>query len=170
MHACLNFAPIDARDDRSDIENGRLCQDLPSRPDDKEFDEMKKLILIAAMTTAAAAAPAIAQDATDHAGHAMGAQAAEAPAAPATATPAPAMAQITDAEVDSYAAAMVDIQKIDADAAMAAEEKQTQMVATVSEQGLTPQRFNEITTQVQSDPELQQRVQLAMSELMAPAG
>lgn len=127
---------------------------------------MNRLMLIAAMTTAAAA-PAMAQDT---AGQAMTAAPAEAPAAPMTQAPAPAATTVTDAEVDSFAAALVDIQKIDADEAIADEEKQAQMVATVSEHGLTPQRFNEISTQTQTSPDLQQRVQMAMSEMMAPAG
>ena len=77
---------------------------------------------------------------------------------------------VTEAEVDSFAAAIVDIQKIEGDAAIPAEEKQAQMVATVSEHGLTPQRFNEISTRTQTDTELQQRIQVAMTELMSPAG
>merc|ERR1711969_379142 len=113
---------------------------------------MKKLMMFSAMAATGLAAPAMAQDATDHAGHAMDAQTAEAPAtAPQTAAPmaegeAMAATPVTEAEVDSFAAAIVDIQKIEGDAAIPAEEKQAQMVATVSEHGLTPQRFNEIST------------------------
>lgn len=128
---------------------------------------MKNTTLLAAAMATAIAAPAMAQEATDHASQAMGAQTEAAPAAP---TPAPTATAVTDAEVDSFAAAAVDIQKIDADATIAAEEKQAQIVATVGEHGLTPQRFNEISTQTQSDPALQQRVQVAMSALATPAG
>ncbi|WP_230280962.1 DUF4168 domain-containing protein [Croceicoccus sp. Ery15] len=128
---------------------------------------MKKTTLFAAAMATAIAAPAMAQEATDHASQAMDAPAESAPAAPA---PAQAATAVTDAEVDSFAAAVVDIQKIDADATIADEEKQAQMVATVGEHGLTPQRFNEISTQTQSDPALQQRVQVAMSALAPPAG
>ena len=137
---------------------------------------MKKLMIFSAMAATGLAAPAMAQDATDHAGHAMDAETAEAPAtAPQTAAPmaegeAMAAPPVTEAEVDSFAAAIVDIQKIEGDAAIPAEEKQAQMVATVSEHGLTPQRFNEISTRTQTDTELQQRIQVAMTELMSPAG
>lgn len=128
---------------------------------------MKTLTLFAAVLTTGMAMPALAQDATDHANHAM--DAAPENAAPPSATAASA-APVTDAEVDSFAAAAVEIQKIEADASIPAEAKQTQMASKVSEHGLTPQRFNEISTQTQTDVELQQRVQLAMSELISPAG
>lgn len=134
---------------------------------------MKNIFVIGAMAATGIALPAAAQDATDHAGHAMDAPAAqEAAPAPAPMAEGQAMAAtpVTDAEVESFAAAAVDIQKIEADAAVPAEEKQTQMVASVSEHGLTPQRFNEISTQTQTDTELQQRIQMAMTELMTPAG
>jgi len=128
---------------------------------------MKKTTLCAAAMATAIAAPAMAQEATDHASQAMGPQTEAAPAAP---TPAPTATAVTDAEVDSFAAAVVDIQKIDADATIAAEDQQAHLVATVGEHGLPPQRFNEISTQTQSDPALQQRVQVAMSALATPAG
>ena len=73
---------------------------------------MKKLMIFSAMAATGLAAPAMAQDATDHAGHAMDAETAEAPAtAPQTAAPmaegeAMAATPVTEAEVDSFAAAI----------------------------------------------------------------
>jgi len=90
-----------------------------------------------------------------------GAPAAGAPAAGAAA-PAGA-ATFTDEQVNDFAAAMVKIMGVAEDATIPEADKQTQMVAIVQGTGLDPATFNAIGAAAQSDPELQQRVQLAFA-------
>ena len=102
------------------------------------------------------------------------ADAAAAPATPAQpATPAEpaaplAVADVSDADVDSFAKATVKLQSIQADASIAAEQKQTEMQAAVTEAGLDPAKYNAIGKAVQADPALRARVQTAMSRHAAP--
>jgi hypothetical protein len=70
---------------------------------------------------------------------------------------------VTDAEVQSYAKAAVKVQTINADAALDDAAKQQQMVAAVSESGLAPERFNEISSAIESDTTLRAKVQTAMA-------
>jgi len=85
-------------------------------------------------------------------------------AAPATAPAAPGEASsFTDEQINHFASAMVKIQDVAADATIDDAQKQTQMVAIVQAEGLDPQTFNAIGSASQSDPELQQRVQLAFA-------
>lgn len=121
----------------------------------------------------------------EHADHADPAAAPAPPADPAadaaaTAQPAPpadpaapaasslAVADVSDAEVDSFAKATVKLQEIQADASIAADQKQTAMQAAVTEAGLDPAKYNAIGKAVQADPALRARVQTAMSRY-APA-
>jgi hypothetical protein len=107
------------------------------------------------------------------------AQSAEAPgaAAPAPdgATSAPAEAapaqptEFTDQQIDSFGQAIVKIQDVSADATLDETQKQERMVAIVQEEGLDPQTFNAIGSAAQSDPELQQRVQLALANAQGGA-
>ena len=91
------------------------------------------------------------------------------PAAPAESAPpaadasAAASAEFTDQQIDQFAEATVKVQAIDADTAIAAEQKQAQMVAAVTETGLDPATYNKIGRAVAVDPELRTRVQTAMS-------
>jgi hypothetical protein len=74
-----------------------------------------------------------------------------------------ASADVTDAEVSSYAQAATKVQEIAKNAALPDDAKQQQMASAVSEAGLEPQRFNEISQAIGADPELRARVQTAMA-------
>jgi hypothetical protein len=118
------------------------------------------------------ASPALAQTAPDAMAPAAPQEAA--PAAPQGAAPAapqgmaPA-APVADAEVSSFAKAMVLIDAVQKDATLAPEQKQEKMAAKVQEAGLQPQRFNEIGQALQADPALQTRVQTAIQAEMGGA-
>lgn len=72
-------------------------------------------------------------------------------------------AEFTDEQVDQFAEATVKVQAIDADASIAAEEKQARMAAAVTGTGLDPATYNKIGRAVAVDPELRNRVQVAMT-------
>jgi hypothetical protein len=93
------------------------------------------------------------------------------PAAPAEpTTPAESSAQVgvaasaafTDDQIDSFAAATVKVQTIDADASIAADQKQAQMRAAVTDAGLDAATYNKIGRAIATDTELRGRVQVAM--------
>jgi hypothetical protein len=115
---------------------------------------MSKLALMSVMSLAAA--PALAQS--------------TAPAQPAAATPAtPAAAtSFSDDEIKKFASAAVELNKIQTDTTVTAEQKQPKMLAAVQATGLDPQKFNAIGQAAQSDPALQQKIQAAASA-SAPA-
>jgi hypothetical protein len=117
-------------------------------------------------TPAEPAEPAQPATATDPAadGGAIPAETAT-PAQPATpAEPAvTAAADVTEAEIDSFAKATVRLQEIQADATIAADAKQQAMIAAVAEAGLDPAQYNAIGRAAQADPELRAKVQTAMS-------
>ena len=103
------------------------------------------------------------------------AQSAEAPAeadaaeAPATEAAAPAdaaadAAQVSDADIDSFAKATVKLQAIQDDAAIAADQKQTAMAAAVADVGLDPAKYNSIGKAAAADATLRAKVQTAMSK------
>ena len=95
------------------------------------------------------------------------------PAPPAAAAPAPAAAgPVSDTEVKQFATALVAINDVQKNPALSPTDKQKAMVAKVQEQGLQPQRFNEIAQASQSDTALQGKVQseLAKQQAAAPAG
>ena len=82
------------------------------------------------------------------------------PAAPA-ATPAPAAgaSNFTDAEIKQFAAAAVEVTKIQQDSTISAADKQPKMLAVVQSSGLPPEKFNQIGQAAAADPALQQRIQ-----------
>jgi hypothetical protein len=85
-------------------------------------------------------------------------------AAPAAAPEAAVTASaVSDAEVQSYAKAAVKVQTINANTALDDAAKQQQMVTAVSESGLAPQRFNEISSAIDSDTTLRAKVETAMA-------
>lgn len=109
----------------------------------------------------------------DHAaGPATPADAAQAPAEPAipadAATPAIVAADVSEAEIDSFAKATVKLQEIQADATIAADEKQAAMTAAVAAAGLDPVTYNAIGKAAQADPALRAKVQTAMTRHAAP--
>lgn len=73
-------------------------------------------------------------------------------------------ASFTDAEIDSFAKATVEVQKIDGDASLDAAAKQEQMAAAVTEAGLDPAKYNEIGQALATDTELRAKVQTAMAK------
>jgi len=87
------------------------------------------------------------------------------PAAPAASIGA---ANVTEAEVDSFAKATVKLQAIQADATIAADMKQAVMQAAVTDAGLDPAKYNAIGKAVQADPELRARVQTALARHATP--
>lgn len=91
-----------------------------------------------------------------------------APPPPAASQPAPegpaAQQNYSDAQVDSFAQAVVKVQEIQADATIEQEAKQTAMVAAVQESGLDPQTYNSISQAAQEDPQLLERIQLAVAQ------
>lgn len=72
-------------------------------------------------------------------------------------------AAVTDAEVQSYAKATVDVQAIAKNAALDDQAKQQQMASAVAAAGLEPARFNEITKALGSDTALRARIQSALA-------
>jgi len=93
-----------------------------------------------------------------------------APAEPAAPAAAPlAVADVTEAEIDSFAQATVKLQAIQADATIAADLKQAAMQAAVTEVGLDAAQYNAIGQATQADPALRARVQTAMARYATPA-
>ena len=99
-----------------------------------------------------AAAPVLAQ----------GAAAPATPATPATpAAPSAAAGNFSDADIKLFAAAAVEVTKIQSDASIADAEKQPKMLAALQASGIAPEKFNEIGQAGAADPALQQRIQAA---------
>lgn len=100
----------------------------------------------------------------------------QAPAASATAPTTPtadASAATTtsaysDAEIDSFAKATVKVQAINGNAALSAQDKQTQMAAAVTEAGLDPAKYNKIGQALTTDTDLRGKVQVAMAKYATP--
>lgn len=114
---------------------------------------MRIALLAAVSALAFSAAPALAQDATTDA------------------EPAGAAAQageFTDAEIEGFAAAMAKIAPIaqSLNGAAPSPEQQAEMVAAIEAAGLTPDRFNAISTAARADRVTGGRVLVAQ----APAG
>ncbi|MBY2929537.1 DUF4168 domain-containing protein [Sphingomonadales bacterium 56] len=112
------------------------------------------LVLKTAMASVAllAAAPVLAQ----------GAAAPATPATPATpAAPSAAAGKYSDADIKLFAAAAVEVTKIQSDTSIADAEKQPKMLAALQASGIAPEKFNEIGQAAAADPALQQRIQAA---------
>jgi hypothetical protein len=86
---------------------------------------------------------------------------------PMQAAPASA-ASFSDDEIKKFASAAVELNKIQTDTTVTADQKQPKMLAAVQATGLDPQKFNAIGQAAQSDPALQQKIQAAASA-SAPA-
>ncbi|WCP13799.1 hypothetical protein sphantq_02237 [Sphingobium sp. AntQ-1] len=93
-----------------------------------------------------AAYPALAQDAA-------------APAAPTA--PAAGASNFSDSDIKQFAAAAVEVTKIQSDASIAEADKQPKMLAALQASGLPPEKFNQIGQAAAADPALQQRIQAA---------
>nr|MBA4770008.1 DUF4168 domain-containing protein [Sphingobium sp.] len=96
---------------------------------------------------------------------------AAAPAAPAASTPAPAAAagNFSDADIKQFAAAAVEVTKIQQDTSIADADKQPKMVAALQASGIAPEKFNQIGQAAAADPALQQRIQAAAPPAPAAA-
>ena len=116
-----------------------------------------------------APAPSEAAPPAEAAGDAAASAAASAaPAEAAAPAAALAVADVSEAEVDSFAKATVKLQAIQADATIAADQKQAAMQAAVTEAGLDPAKYNAIGKAAQADPALRARVQTAMTRYASP--
>ncbi|OYX65722.1 MAG: hypothetical protein B7Y88_07345 [Sphingomonadales bacterium 32-64-17] len=89
--------------------------------------------------------------------------------APATGAVADA-ASFTDEEIGMYAEAAVEISALHSDATLDAQARQNGALAVLEQSGLAPQRFNEISDAARADPELAQRVQLAIASAQGDPG
>ncbi|MBX9575115.1 MAG: DUF4168 domain-containing protein [Caulobacteraceae bacterium] len=118
---------------------------------------MRIAILAAVSTLALSAAPALAQDATT-------------PAEPAGAS-ATATAEITDAELTAYAAALAKVTPLAQalNGAAPSAEQQAEMAAAITGEGLTLERFNAISQAASSDAVVRARIALAQTPASATA-
>src|SRR3546814_20825191 len=71
---------------------------------------------------------------------------------------APQTAAVSDAEVDQFASAAVEVQKIGSDTAVAEEAQQEKMAAAVQSSGLSAERFNQLAQASQATPALPARL------------
>lgn len=95
------------------------------------------------------------------------AQTAATPATPAAPSAAPS--QFSDADIKLFAAAAVEVTKIQSDTSIAEAEKQPKMLAALQASGIAPEKFNAIGQAAAADPALQQRIQAAAPAAAAPA-
>lgn len=79
----------------------------------------------------------------------------------APAAPAAGASQFSDADIKQFAAAAVEVTKIQSDASISAADKQPKMVAALQASGIPPEKFNQIGQAAAADPALQQRIQAA---------
>jgi len=77
-------------------------------------------------------------------------------------------ADVTDSDVDQFATAVLAVQKIQKDPAVADSDKQKNMADAVKQAGLTPEKFNAIAKASQADPALMKRIQTAAASKMQP--
>lgn len=74
---------------------------------------------------------------------------------------------VTDAEVQQFARAALDVERIRTDATIPAADKNARYVAAIQASGLKAVRFNEIANAMQADQMLNQRIQKAGMALTA---
>jgi hypothetical protein len=91
-------------------------------------------------------------------------------ATPATpAAPAAGASNFSDADIKQFAAAAVEVTKIQQDTSIADADKQPKMVAALQASGIAPEKFNQIGQAAAADPALQQRIQAAAPSAPAAA-
>jgi len=83
-------------------------------------------------------------------------------APPAPAEQAAPTSSFSEADITAYAGVAVQINKIQADAALSEADKQTQMAAAVQNSGMDIAKFNAITEASKTDPVLKQKLQAAV--------
>src|SRR3546814_3349191 len=81
------------------------------------------------------------------------AMAQEAAPAPSPAAPSSTAANVSDADIQKFAKAAVELEQIKADTAVPEESKQPLMLAAVQKQGLDPEKFNSIAQAAQARSE-----------------
>lgn len=126
------------------------------------MNHMSKLMILSVLPLSVAGA-AWAQSAAPAEPAAPAATAAPAQAAPGGAT------SFSDDEIKKFAAAAVELNRIQSDTTVTAEQKQPKMLAAVQATGLDPQKFNAIGQAAQTDTALQQKIQAAASASPAAA-
>src|SRR3546814_19213733 len=89
------------------------------------------------------------------------AMAQEAAPAPSPAAPSSTAANVSDADIQKFAKAAVELEQIKADTAVPEASKQPLMLAAVQKQGLDPEKFHSIAQAAQADPTLQHKTQTA---------
>lgn len=129
-----------------------------------KFTKLTLLLAAGGLSTAAIAQQS---DAPESAAPPAAQPEAAEPAAPAPTDPAATPATVSDAEVKQFASAIMAMETIQNDTTLADADKQQAMISKVQEQGLDPQRFNEIGQAAQSDPALQQRIQAEVAALQS---
>lgn len=97
------------------------------------------------------------------------AQGAAGPAQAAPAAPAAGASKFSDADIKQFAAAAVEVTKIQQDSSIAEAEKQPKMLAALQASGIPPEKFNQIGQAAAADPALQQKIQAAAPAAAAPA-
>ena len=100
---------------------------------------------------------------------AQGAAAPAAPAQPAPAAPAAGASNFSEADIKQFAAAAVEVTKIQSDSSIAEADKQPKMLAALQASGIAPEKFNAIGQAAAADPALQQRIQAAAPAAPAAA-
>ncbi len=79
--------------------------------------------------------------------------------------PASAGQSFSDQELEQYVRAALAVQRVQQDQTTPDADKQTKMAQAVQQEGLSPERFNEVASAVQADPALQQRIQVVAAKL-----
>jgi hypothetical protein len=136
----------------------------------------KKTLKLALATTALLiGGPLVAQTTTTPAKPAAKTGASTTMPKPATPTPTPSPAtpaaatSYTEEELKQFAAAAIEVTKLQSDAAVPAADKQAKMLAVLQAKGIDPARFNAIGQAAAADPALQQRIQAAANASAASA-
>lgn len=89
-------------------------------------------------------------------------------ASPAPDSASAAQNSFTQDDIQKFAKAAVEMNKIQADTATPAADKQTKMATAVQKNGLDPVKFNAIAQAAQNDPGLQQKIQMAAASSQQP--
>lgn len=83
------------------------------------------------------------------------------PADPAPNSPPAAQGSFTQDDIQKFAKSVLEVNKIQADTATPAADKQAKMLAAVQKNGLDPAKFDAIAQAAQSDPDLRKQIQIA---------
>ena len=78
---------------------------------------------------------------------------------------APSATSFSDVELEQYVRAALAVQRVQQDQTTPDTAKQTKMADAVQQEGLSPERFNEVATAAQADPALQQRIQAVAAKV-----